>query len=102
MLGFRRERAGTDPRIRPEGVIHEGRWGAAGHARSGKAADHPFMERPAGHAGRLAPAVRHGAGPPRVYVLNVQPAVTLAAIHVKTLPGFVMGGPLPRTRDGSA
>lgn len=95
MLGFRRERAGTDPRIRPEGVIHEGlralqiipdlaklriirSWSGL---RVMPADWLPLYDTVPGH--------------PKVSVINVQPAVTLAAIHVKTLPDFVMGGALP-------
>ena len=95
MLGFRRERAGTDPRIRPEGVIHEGRWALRVMPDLAKLRIIRSWSGLRVMPDDWLPLYDTVPGHPRVYVLNVQPAVTLAAIHVKTLPGFVMGGPLP-------
>lgn len=95
MVGFMHENVGTDIGIVPESLAQEGRWALSvwpglGDLRIIRSWSCLRVMPVDG-----LPIYAAIPGHPKAFVINAHSAVTLAAIHVDALPGFVLGGPLP-------
>jgi glycine/D-amino acid oxidase-like deaminating enzyme len=100
MIGFMHENVGTDIGFVPESVAKEARWALSvwpsladlrvircwSSLRVMPLDGFPIYDRIPGHE--------------RAFVINAHSAVTLAAVHVKELPGFILGRPLPDDAAG--
>lgn len=100
MVGFMHENVGTDIGFTPESVAKEARWAVSvwpalanlrvircwSSLRVMPRDGFPIYDRVPGHE--------------NAFVINAHSSVTLAAVHARELPDYILGGPLPEDAKG--
>lgn len=100
IIGFRHEKAGHDISVEPAALAGEGQWAIRVWPELAKKR---LIRTWSGL--RVMPddnqaIYSHLPNHPHVTLLNTHSAVTMAAVHARLLPDFVLGGELPQEAQG--
>lgn len=100
IIGFKHETVGHDTRVVPASVATEGQWAIRVWPELGRKR---LLRTWSGL--RVMPDDKqaiysHLPNHPDVTLVNTHSAVTLAAVHARLLPEFIMGGQLPELAQG--